>query len=146
MKKIATFFCICALLLSACSRPQSKDTGKSAMAVQQTNLYMDALKASDFDAAWKFYARDFFMTHSEEGWRDYLQGVEKKRGKMQRYEVSDQQMDIRYSGTFFIVNYRVWYANSKKSSSQIVTMIEPVTGGPMQIYAHKLEFDDVQVQ
>jgi len=147
MKYLMVSLYVALLALTACNRPQNNDVGASAVAVRQTNLYMDALMAGNFDTAWKYYSPEFFKTQTDEGWRNNLTEIQKKRGKMVRYEVSDQQMDMRYSGRFFIVIYRVWYENSQKSSRQIVTMIEPVTGGSgLKIYAHNIHFDDVQVQ
>ncbi len=113
------------------------DTGVPLeVVVERGNAYMEALKRRDLETAFAFYDEKFFNVMPEEGWREYLEDLERKLGPMQSFSLMYKSKDTRFSGIFYILQYKTTYARGE--AREVVTFIEPVEGRELKIYAHKV--------
>lgn len=122
------------LMSGACSTPVPSD---GAVQKLGTELFT-ALKAKDFERALDYYAPEFFQSRPREHWKAHLQTVQQKLGDLQSFELRRKQVDVRYTGTFFIYEYSVAYANAK--SWETVTFFIHVSGEqPVQVFGHQIK-------
>ena len=122
------------LALTACENSAPSDS-----AVQQlgTEVY-SALKAKDFERAREYYSPDFFNGRPREEWKAHLQTIQQKLGDLQSFDLRRKQVDVRYTGTFFIYEYSVVYANEK--SWETVTFFIHVSGDqPVKVFGHQIK-------
>jgi len=121
-------------IISACSTAVPSDGAVQRLG---TELFT-ALKAKDFERALDHYAPEFFQSRPREQWKAHLQSVQQKLGDLQSFELRRKQVDVRYTGTFFIYEYSVVYANEK--SWETVTFFIHVSGDqPVQVFGHQIK-------
>lgn len=114
------------------------DTGPSAeYAAQMGNDYLGARVQKDNAKTFEYYADDFFNMRSREQWQGYLNEINTKLGDLQKFELLNKQKDVRYSGTFYFLQYKTTYAHG--SARELITLMQPVEGGALKIFAHKIE-------
>ena len=122
------------LMTGACSTPVPSDSTVQRLG---TELFT-ALKAKDFERALDYYAPEFFQSRPREQWKAHLQAAQQKLGDLQSFELRRKQVDVRYTGTFFIYEYSVVYANEK--SWETVTFFIHVSGEqPVQVFGHQIK-------
>lgn len=122
------------LALTACENSAPSDS-----AVQQLGTeFYSALKAKDFERALDYYSPDFFNGRPREEWKAHLQAIQQKLGDLQSFDLRRKQVDVRYTGTFFIYEYSVVYANEK--SWETVTFFIHVSGDqPVKVFGHQIK-------
>ncbi len=121
-------------IIAACSGPVPGDSAVERLGVE----FFSALKAKDFERALDHYAPEFFQSRPREQWQARLQAVQQKLGDMQSFELRRKQVDVRYTGTFFIYEYSVVYANEK--SWETVTFFVHVNGEqPVKVFGHQIK-------
>lgn len=99
--------------------------------------YMQAMQSRDLDKVFSYYADDFFTVKPEEEWRDYLEEVNATLGEMQSYRLVAKTKDTRFSGIFYILQYRTKYAN--ESAKETLILVEPVDTKELKIFGHKID-------
>ena len=121
-------------VIGACSGPVPSDS-----AVEQLGLeFFSALKAKDYERALDYYSPDFFNGRPREEWKAHLQAIQQKLGDIQSFELRRKQVDVRYTGTFFIYEYSVVYANEK--SWETVTFFIHVSGQQaVKVFGHQIK-------
>jgi len=120
--------------ISACTNTAPSDAAVEKLGVE----FYSALKAKDFERALDFYAPDFFNGRPREEWKAHLQTIQQKLGDLQSFELRRQQVDVRYTGTFYIYEYSVAYANEK--SWETVTFFIHVSGDqPVKVFGHQIK-------
>lgn len=122
------------LIIGACSGPVPSDS-----AVEQLGLeFFSALKAKDYERALDYYSPDFFNGRPREEWKAHLQDIQRKLGDLQSFELRRKQVDVRYTGTFFIYEYSVAYAHEK--SWETITFFVHVSGQqPVKVFGHQIK-------
>lgn len=124
-----------ASLLTACV-----DTGPSVnYVVDRGNEYMAALKARDYDKAFTFYGEEFFTTQPAEAWREYLDHAHESLGAMDSFKLAHKSKDTRFSGIFYVLQYKTEYAND--NAREIVTFVYPIDSKELKIFAHNIQAD-----
>ena len=122
------------MFLSACTNSAPSDSAVEQLGVE----FFSALKAKDYERALDYYSPDFFNGRPREEWKAHLQAIQQKLGDLQSFELRRKQTDIRYTGTFYIYEYSVAYANEK--SWETVTFFIPVSGEqPVKVFGHQIK-------
>jgi len=120
--------------IGACTNTAPDDSAVEALGVE----FYSALKAKDFERALDFYSPDFFDGRPREEWKAHLQAIQKKLGDVQSFALKRQQVDVRYTGTFYIYEYSVVYANEK--SWETITFFIHVSGEqPVKVFGHQIK-------
>ena len=121
-------------ILAACSENVPSDSAVEQLGVE----FFSALKAKDYERALDYYSPDFFNGRPREEWKAHLQAIQQKLGDMQSFSLRRKQVDVRYTGTFFIYEYSVAYANEK--SWETVTFFIHVSGQqPVKVFGHQIK-------
>ena len=122
------------MFLSACTNSAPSDSAVEQLGVE----FFSALKAKDYERALDYYSPDFFNGRPREEWKAHLQAIQQKLGDLQSFELRRKQTDIRYTGTFYIYEYSVAYANEK--SWETVTFFIHVSGEqPVKVFGHQIK-------
>lgn len=122
------------MTLGACTNTAPSDSAVEQLGVE----FFSALKAKDFERALDYYSPDFFNGRPREEWKAHLQAIQQKLGDMQSFALRRQQVDVRYTGTFYIYEYSVTYANEK--SWETVTFFIHVSGDqPVKVFGHQIK-------
>lgn len=120
--------------ISACTNSVPSDGAVEKLGVE----FYSALKAKDFERALDYYSPDFFNGRPREQWKAHLQAIQQKLGDVQSFDLRRKQVDVRYTGTFFIYEYSVVYANEK--SWETVTFFIHVSGEqPVKVFGHQIK-------
>ena len=121
-------------VIGACTGPVPSNAAVEQLGVE----FFTALKAKDFERALDSYAPEFFEGRPREPWKAHLQAIQEKLGDLQSFELKRKQVDMRYSGTFFIYEYSVVYANEK--SWETVTFFIHVSGEQaVKVFGHQIK-------
>ena len=130
----ATLAALFIMSIGACTNTAPDDSTVEALGVE----FYSALKAKDFERALDFYSPDFFNGRPREEWKAHLQAIQQKLGEVQSFALKRQQVDVRYTGTFYIYEYSVVYANEK--SWETVTFFIHVSGEqPVKVFGHQIK-------
>lgn len=132
-KIIRAIAIVCIALLASCEGDVPDDDA----VVQRGIAFYDLLKTKNFDGALDLYAPEFFQSRPRDEWKQHLQTIQQKLGDLQSFELKRQQADLRYSGKFFIYEYRVVYVN--ETSWETVTFFVPVAGGEVKVFGHQIK-------
>lgn len=120
-------------LLAAC-----EEQGPSEMQVEKIGTqYFEAIKNKNFDQAVNLYAEEIFATRSRDQWHADLETNAKTMGDLQRYELKNAQSDTRFSGKFYILEYKTFY--TKDIAWEILTMVNPVNSNEIKLLGHKIK-------
>jgi len=120
-------------LLSACV-----DTGVPLEAVvAQGDEYMAAYQAWDKEKMATFYSPKMFTRMPEEAWWETLEEKRRQLGALQSYRLMNKSKDTRFSGIFYILQYKTVYENGE--AREVVTFIEPVDEDSLKIFAHSIQ-------
>lgn len=120
-------------LLFACSGP-----GMSSKApAEKGNALLESLKQGNIEEAMEKYSEKFFEMKSRESWREQLENINKKVGQIQTYEIKQLSSDTRYSGKFFIFEYKVVHANG--ATWQTLTLVNPNNTQDAELIGHKIK-------
>jgi len=122
------------ITIGACTNTAPSDAAVEKLGVE----FFTALKAKDFERALDYYAPEFFQGRPREEWKAHLQAIQQKLGDLQSFDLRRQQVDARYTGTFYIYEYSVVYANEK--SWETVTFFIHVSGEqPVKVFGHQIK-------
>lgn len=112
--------------------------GPSEAAVEQFGRgFFSALQSREFDRALTFYDDEFFKTRSREQWKSQLQDMQTRLGDLQAAELKRKQADLRYSGKFYIFEYRVTYA--REVAWETVTLFVPNGRDEVRVFGHTIK-------
>ena len=121
-------------VIGACTASVPSDAAVEKLGIE----FFTALKSKDFERALDYYAPEFFEGRPREPWKARLQAIQEKLGDLQSFELKRKQVDMRYSGTFFIYEYSVVYANEK--SWETVTFFIHVSGEQaIKVFGHQIK-------
>lgn len=130
----ASLAALVVLFMGACTNSAPSDSAVEQLGVE----FFSALKAKDYERALDYYSPDFFNGRPREEWKAHLQAIQQKLGDLQSFELRRKQTDIRYTGTFYIYEYSVAYANEK--SWETVTFFIHVSGEqPVKVFGHQIK-------
>lgn len=133
MKSRILILLISVVLLSACS---VSGVSNQTAATKGKALY-EAIKSGDIDKAIEQYADKFFEMRSRDQWREQLDDMKQQLGELQSYEITKLSSDTRFSGKFFIFEYKVVYSNGK--TWETLTMVNPIDTKDVELIAHKIK-------
>jgi hypothetical protein len=120
---------VCALLFGCGA------DGPSDLEVEQFGAaFFSALQRKDFDRALTFYDKEFFRGRAPEQWKAQLQETQSRLGELTSAELKRKQADIRYSGKFYIHEYRVIY--SRGVAWETVTLFVPNGSLEVRVFGH----------
>jgi hypothetical protein len=114
--------------VSGVSNKAAADKGKAVL---------EALKSGNIDNALASYSDKFFVMQSRNSWRDRLENISKEIGQIQTYEIRKLNSDTRYSGKFFIIEYKVVHGNG--STWQTLNMVNPNDTDKVELIGHKIK-------
>lgn len=115
--------------------------GPSEAAVEQFGRgFFAALQSREFDHALTFYDDEFFKTRPREQWKSQLQDTQARLGDLQAAELKRKQADLRYSGKFYIFEYRVTYA--REVAWETVTLFVPNGRDEVRVFGHTIKAKD----
>ena len=122
------------LILSACTNEAPSDAAVEKLGIE----FYSALKAKDFEHALDYYSPDFFNGRPREEWKAHLQAIQQKLGEIKSFDLRRKQVDVRYTGTFFIYEYSVVYANEK--AWETITFFIHVSGEQsVKVFGHQIK-------
>lgn len=99
--------------------------------------YMQALQQKQFEQVFGYYADDFFTVKPEDSWREYLQQVQATLGDLKDYRLVNKTKDTRFSGIFYILQYKTTYAN--ETANETLILVEPIETKELKIFGHKID-------
>lgn len=83
------------------------------------------------------YSEAFFAKRSKQSWESYLQSVESKLGRLQKFALRKRQTDTRYSGRFYVFEYQTFYEKGK--AWETLTYINPNGAVTADLIAHQIK-------
>jgi hypothetical protein len=111
-----------------------------ASAEELAELYFARLAHADLAGLEALYAPDFLASMERTGtpWRAQLEGLAKRRGALQAFELTTVRMLPTGAGTVqFQLTYRVTYAR-ENGVEQLTVRASAQEGEPLQIVAHAI--------
>ena len=113
---------------------------KRKVAEKMANNYFAAIKNKDFDKALTFYGPMFFENTTID-WLQALKGINAKLGNLETYEFFNWRVEKydgaeRPSGTYYVIGYKVTYANHMAEEELI--LYRPAEGGEIKICGHNI--------
>ena len=97
----------------------------------------DAMIEGDMDKVMSTYSEKFFESRPPDQWRDHLESVRKQSGDIKSYEITRLSSDTRFSGKFFIFEYRNVRTNG--TTWETLTMVNPIDTKDVELIAHKIK-------
>ncbi len=106
--------------------------------VEQGNAYMSAYQRWDKETMTRFYSPRMFSAIPEEAWWRNLENKRSQLGTLQSFSLMHKSKDTRFSGVFFILQYKTIYEHGE--GREIITFVEPVEEpGKVKIFAHTIQ-------
>lgn len=121
------------MLLASCERDRSPE-----MAANALSGFIEAIKASDFEAALSYYDKHFFDLVPRDVWMARLQEVNTKLGQLQKVEVGDERVNTTFYGKRFIYMLHMTYSNGPATETLVLEQ-EPPPSEAVKIVSHKIE-------
>lgn len=103
---------------------------------QLASQFYDAIIHKDFKKAVSYYGGE----RPAEAHIQELQELEGKLGDLQSYKLQDSEVNTVFSGTRYILTYRLQYANAK--ITELLILFQSVRGGPLHIEHRNYEIKD----
>ncbi len=134
-KHLAILWSGIALLFALQGCVQSGPSAETAARVGDE--YLQAIQQGDEGKIFGYYAADFFKVKPKEEWQSYLHEVHDKLGNLKGFKLVAKNKDTRFSGIFYILQYRTTYA--KGTARETIILEEPLDTNQLKIFGHKID-------
>lgn len=138
MKKMIKGFLLIAMfaVVTACelgAPPPADDAAK-----QIAQQFFDALHKGDYEQVFALSSEELFLSRGKEEWKTYFKKVEATMGPLQSYNLKEPFVSTRYSGTFYMYEYRSKFENGL--GKELITMVHQINSDvPLRVSGYKIE-------